>query len=114
MATRHVVITRISPVSAFKTALSLSLIGLAAWVICVALLYLGMQVVGVWDNVNEVIGGVGGSQIVTFGLVLSVAALMGAITSIIVTVLAPLGAIIYNSIVDLFGGLAITYREEND
>lgn len=114
MATRYVIITRVAPGSAFKTALSLSLIGLISWLICVVILYFGMQAVGIWDKINQVIGGVGGDQIVSFGLIISLAALLGTIVAIIATVLAPLTALAYNAFVDLFGGVEVTMREELD
>lgn len=114
MAIREVAITRISPMSAFRTAMSLSLVGLAAWVMCVVLLYFGLDSAGVWAKMNDIIGGIGGDQQIDFGLVLAVASLLGAIVAIIVSILAPLFAIIYNSIVDLFGGIKVRLRDETD
>ena len=114
MATRDVTITRISPLSTFRVALALSIIGLVAWIICVVVLYVGLDAAGVCQNVNDVIGGVGGEQAITFGLVLSVSALLGAIAAITIAILAPLTAIIYNAIVDLFGGLTVQLQEEVD
>ena len=67
MATREYTVQRIAPMSAFRTAFSLSIIGLAAWIICAVVLYLGMAAFGVWDQVNQVIGGVGGDQTLSFG-----------------------------------------------
>ena len=84
MATREYTVQRIAPMSAFRTAFSLSIIGLAAWIICAVVLYLGMAAFGVWDQVNQVIGGVG----------------------------APLTAVLYNAVVDLFGGIRVTLRYE--
>ncbi|MCQ9344059.1 DUF3566 domain-containing protein [Corynebacterium sp. 153RC1] len=114
MAARTVTVTRISPLSAFRTMLALSLVGLAVWVLCVALLYLGLDAVGIWEQVNQIIGGVGGEQLITFGLVLSIASLIGAILAIGLTVLTPLAVVVYNAIVDLFGGITLTLREERD
>ncbi|MFP7365336.1 DUF3566 domain-containing protein [Corynebacterium callunae] len=114
MASREVSITRISPLAAFRVALAMSIIGLVAWIICVSLLYFGLNAAGVWQNLNNVIGGVGAEQTITFGLVLSVSALLGAIAAITIAILAPLSAIIYNAIVDLFGGLSIQLQEEVD
>ncbi|AKE40256.1 hypothetical membrane protein [Corynebacterium kutscheri] len=114
MATRELIIQRISPLSAFRTTLALSLVGLAAWVLCAALVYVGLDTFGVWAQVNAIIGGVGGNQVVTFGLVLSIASLLGAIMAIFLTVLAPLVAVIYNAVVELFGGIRVTVREEID
>lgn len=107
MAQRKAVISRIAPGSAFRVALALSLVTLVAWIICVVVLYLGLEAAGVWDNLNSVIGGVGGDQVINFGVVVSVSALCGAVVAITATVLAPLGALVYNVCVDLFGGLVV-------
>ncbi|AKK07483.1 DUF3566 domain-containing protein [Corynebacterium testudinoris] len=112
MAKRDVAITRIAPLSAFRVALAMSLVGLVAWLLTVVLLYIGMDAAGVWDKANSLIGDVGADQVISFGLVISIAALLGAIWAILVTVLAPLGAIIYNAIVDLFGGIQMRLQEE--
>ena len=53
MATREYTVQRIAPMSAFRTAFSLSIIGLAAWIICAVVLYLGMAAFGVWDQIGR-------------------------------------------------------------
>lgn len=114
MSTRKIAIRRLSPLSAFKTALALSLAALAAWIICVVLLYVGLNVAGVWDKANEVIAGVGGEPVFTFGITVSLATLFGAILALIATVMAPLGAVIYNGVVDLFGGIVLVAYDVDD
>ncbi|WP_151549766.1 MULTISPECIES: DUF3566 domain-containing protein [Corynebacterium] len=114
MSSRRVAVRHISPLSAFKTALALSLTGLAAWIICVIVLYMGLDAAGVWDKANEVIAGVGGEQVLNFGITVSLATLVGAIFALIATFLAPLVAIIYNAVVDLFGGVVITIGDVED
>lgn len=111
MAARHVTIRSVSPLAAFRTALVLSLAGLIAWMICVTLLYLGMDAAGVWDDLNSVIGGAGGEGTITFRVVLSLAGLVGAIFAILISVLTPLVALIYNATVELFGGVEITLED---
>ena len=112
MASRTIAVTRISPLSAFRGGLAMSLVGLIAWLIAVALLYVGMGSAGIWNQVNSLLGDIGEDRAVTFGLVMSAAALLGAISVILTTVLAPLAAVVYNAIVDLFGGLQIGVQEE--
>lgn len=112
MASRNLAITRISPLSAFRVGLAMSLVGLVAWLIAVALLYVGVDAAGIWDQLNSLLGDIGGEQTVTFGLVMSVAALLGAISAILTSILAPLAAVVYNSVVDLFGGLQVGIQEE--
>lgn len=111
MSARETVITRVSPLSAFRVALSLSLAGLVAWLVCVVVLYLGMDATGVWDNINSVIGGIGGEQAIGFGMVITAALLIGVITTVLLTALAPIVAMIYNATVGLAGGLEVTLED---
>ena len=53
------------------------------------------------------VGGVGGGFEVTFGVIISASALIGVIFAVLLTLLAPLMAVIYNAIVDVFGGLRV-------
>ncbi|WP_018298139.1 DUF3566 domain-containing protein [Corynebacterium lubricantis] len=112
MAAREVELRKISPASAFKVGLILGLIGLVIWLIAVTILYVGMDAAGVVDQVNSLIGGVGGEQAVGFGLAFMSALLMGAIGTILVAVLAPLTAVIYNLVADIMGGLRVTLDDK--
>src|SRR5699024_11569972 len=107
MARRNVSLKRITPLSAFRVGLAMSLVGLVAWLIAVVLLYFGMSQFGIWESMNSLIFDVGGSQKITFGIVFAICALIGVVVAIFNTILATLLAVIYNSIVDLFGGLEL-------
>lgn len=112
MAQRDLTLTRISPFSAFRVGLAMSLVGLVAWLLAVCLLYFGLSQVGIWEDLNSLVGGVGGGFEVSFGIVLSISALTGAIVAVLMTLLAPLLALIYNAIVDVFGGLRVRLDED--
>lgn len=111
MARREVEIKHIRPTSAFRMGLAMSVVGLVAWLLAVTLLYLGMQVAGVWESLNNLIGDVGGTQLVSYGVVISITALLGAVTAILCTILAPLIAVVYNACVNLFGGLSVQMED---
>ena len=113
MARRNVSLKRITPLSAFRVGLAMSLVGLVAWLIAVVLLYFGMSQFGIWESMNSLIFDVGGSQKITFGMVFAICALIGVVVAIFNTILAPLLAVIYNSIVDLFGGLDLGLQDAN-
>lgn len=113
MARRNVSLKRITPLSAFRVGLAMSLVGLVAWLIAVVLLYFGMSQIGIWESMNSLIFDVGGSQKITFGMVFAICALIGVVVAIFNTILAPLLAVIYNSIVDLFGGLDLGLQDAN-
>ena len=104
MIGRELHLARISPMSAFRVGLAMSLVGLVAWIIAVCLLYMGLDQAGIWDSLNSLVGSVGGGIEVSFGLVVSAAALFGAIIAVLMTILAPLMAVIYNAIVDARSG----------
>ncbi|HJG44454.1 DUF3566 domain-containing protein [Corynebacterium phoceense] len=107
MARRDVTLKRIAPLSAFRVGLAFSLIGLVAWLLALCLVWFGMDMAGVWDSLNSLIGDVGGGITITFGMVLSIGALFGAIMAVLMTILAPLLAVMYNAVVDLFGGFVL-------
>ncbi|MFH0412043.1 DUF3566 domain-containing protein [Corynebacterium sp. L4756] len=113
MARRNVSLKRISPLSAFRVGLAMSLVGLVAWLIAVVLLYFGMDQFGIWESLNSLIFDVGGNQTITFGMVVSICALIGAVIAILNTILAPILALIYNAIVDLFGGIEMGLQDKS-
>lgn len=114
MARRDVTLKRISPISAFRVGLAMSLVGLIAWLLAVCLLYFGLDQAGIWDSLNSLVGGVGGAFEVTFGVVLSISALFGAIVAVFNMLLAPLLAVLYNAIVDVFGGFKLGIQSGHD
>lgn len=115
MATRRTyAVNRIAPLSAFRVGLAMALVGFVAWLIAVAVLYAGMSAAGIWDSLNSLIGDVGGENAVTFGVVMIAAALLGAVFAILMAILAPLAAVVYNAIVDLLGGFSVDLEEERE
>lgn len=113
-ARRTYAVNRITPLSALRVGLAMALVGFVAWLIAAALLYAGMSAAGIWDSLNSLIGDVGGENAVIFGVVMTVAALLGAIFAILMAILAPLAAVVYNAIVELFGGFSVGLEEERD
>ncbi|APT91592.1 membrane protein [Corynebacterium phocae] len=105
MAQRNVTLRRIGAMSAFRVGLAFSVVGLIAWLLAVCLLWFGLEQAGIVDQVNSLITDVGSDVTVTFGMVLSATALVGAVTAILATILCPILALIYNATVELFGGL---------
>ncbi|GAA4796510.1 DUF3566 domain-containing protein [Corynebacterium canis] len=114
MSSRNVTVRRVSPVSVFRTALALSLAGLVAWILCVCIVYFVLSMVGVWEQLNGAVGGVGGSEFITFPIVLSAASLFGAMGTLCISALSPLAAMMYNAFVDLFGGIVLTLQEDSE
>ena len=53
MASRKVTVTQVDPMSAFKISICMALVGFAAWLIAVTILYIAVDAVGVGDSLNS-------------------------------------------------------------
>ncbi|MYR07694.1 hypothetical protein GTV32_15880 [Gordonia sp. SID5947] len=111
-------IRRIDPWATFKIAAVLSVAGFLIWMISVAVLYLILDGMGVWDQVNSSFGTLvtadGSSSegdIIGAGSVFGWAVLLGAINAILLTALATIGAYIYNLCADMIGGAEVTLAD---
>ena len=107
MASRKVTVTQVDPMSAFKISICMALVGFAAWLIAVTILYIAVDAFGIVDSMNSLISGVGGDTAINFPFVLAIAALLGAIGVMFVALLAPLTAYIYNALTGLVGGVDV-------
>ena len=107
MAARKIVVRRVGVASVFKVATILALVGFVAWMLGAAIVYYGLAQTGVIDSLNSLVSGVGGDQVIDATLVMSAAGLFGLIGVVFVAVMAPLTALLYNSIADLVGGVTL-------
>ena len=108
---KNIAISRISPLSAFRVGLAVSLVGLVAWLIAVTVVFFVMDAFGVWDYINGFVDGLGAGMLSDYGLVLSLSARLGAVAAILGTILAPLFALIYNAVAALFGGIQVDLQQ---
>lgn len=111
-------IRRIDPWATFKISAVLAVVGFFIWMISVAVLYLILDGMGVWDQVNSSFGTLvtadGSStqgDIIGAGTVFGYAVLLGAINAILLTALATIGSYIYNLCADLIGGAEVTLAD---
>ncbi|WP_246284634.1 DUF3566 domain-containing protein [Gordonia asplenii] len=111
-------IRRIDPWAMFKISAVLSIVGFFVWLISVAVLYLILDGMGVWDQVNSSFGTLttadgssGGGDIFGAGTIFGWAVGLGAINAILLTALATIGAFIYNLCADLIGGAEVTLAD---
>ncbi|MEE4025450.1 DUF3566 domain-containing protein [Gordonia sp. PKS22-38] len=109
---------RIDPWATFKVAAVLSVAGFLIWMISIAVLYLILDGMGVWDQVNSSFGtlvtadgSTSEGDIIGAGTVFGWATLIGAINAILLTALATVGAYIYNLCADLVGGAEVTLAD---
>ena len=113
-------IKRIDPWSMMKFSFAVSLVLFFVAVVATSVLYLALDAMGVFDEVNkalaELIGSTGGSgngfKITAKGVV-GGSALLGAVNVVLFTALATLGAFIYNVCADLVGGIELTLAEKD-
>ena len=108
---KNIAISRISPLSAFRVGLAVSLVGLVAWLIAVTVVYFVMSAFGVWEYINGFMDGLGAGMLIDYGLELSLSALLGAVAAILGTILAPLFAWIYKAVGALFGGIQVDLQQ---
>jgi Transmembrane domain of unknown function (DUF3566) len=107
-------VRHIDPWSTLKFSLVLSVAMFFVWLVAVGVLYGVLDGMGVFDNVNNLydeLAGSGGERLITGGMVLGTALLVGAVNIVLFTALATVGAFVYNICSDLVGGIEVTLAE---
>jgi hypothetical protein len=113
-------IRRVDPWSALKVSLILSVALFFVWMIAVALLYLVLGSMGVWDKLNSNVGDLladasvgGGGELVSSGSIFGGATLIGLLNIVVFTGIATVGVFIYNVATDLIGGVEVTLADRD-
>ena len=112
-------VKRFDPWSVLKLALVLAVVLFLIWLVAVGVLYGVLDGMGVWDRLNGtyadlVSGGQqGGSALISAGSVFGIAAVIGAINSLLFAVAMTVGAFVYNVSADLVGGIEVTLSERD-
>jgi len=110
---------RLDPWSVLKLALVLAVVLFFIWLVAVGMLYGVLDGMGVWDRLNgtyaDLVSGEAptGSPLISAGRVLGLAAVIGAINSVLFAVAATVGALVYNVSADLVGGIEVTLSERD-
>ncbi len=114
------VIARLEPWSVMKFSFLMSLVAWVVLFIAVALLYFVLSALGVFDSVQHTLASVtssSGSSGVNLGKwfaasrILGYTMLIGAVNIVLITALSTVGAMIYNLVTHLGGGIEVTLRE---
>jgi hypothetical protein len=107
---------RVDPWSVFVFSLIAALLLGIALVVAVAALYAVLDGLGVQSSVNqlfaEVTGG-GGGPLITARRVIGGAAVLAALNVVLLTLLATLGALLYNLCASFTGGVELTLGERD-
>ena len=110
---------RLDPWSVLKLALVLAVVLFFIWLVAVGVLYGVLDGMGVWDRLNgtyaDLVSGEAGSgsALISAGRVFGLAAVVGAINSLLFAVAVTVGAFVYNVSADLVGGVEVTLSERD-
>jgi hypothetical protein len=113
-------VSRVDPWSAMKMSFLLSVALGIAGVVMVAVLWMILSGMGVFDEVNKMVGTIISDtenpfdimDFLGFGRVLSLSIVIGVVDVILMTALATLGAFLYNICSALVGGLQLTLTDD--
>ncbi len=113
-------VSRVDPWSAMKMSFLISVALGIAGVVMVAVLWMILSGMGVFSQVNKLVGTIFNDpqnpfnimDFVGFGRVLSLSIVIGVIDVILMTALATLGAFLYNICSALVGGLQLTLTDD--
>ncbi len=98
----------------FVVSLLLSLFLAVMTVVAAVVLYVVLDAAGIPASINKSVTDVnGGSAVLTQGRFLGVSALLAAANVVLLTLLATLGALLYNLCASFTGGLEVTLAERD-
>jgi Transmembrane domain of unknown function (DUF3566) len=117
----QLVLSRIEPWSVMKFSFMISLVGWVVLFVAVAALYYVLSKLGVFHSIQSTISDVTSSkgsagtdangQWFSASRILGYTMLVGAINVVLITALATVGAVIYNLVTHLAGGIEVTLKE---
>src|SRR5699024_12702273 len=103
--------------STLKVSLLLSAAMFLVWMIAVAIIYLVLDGMGVWDRLNtgvtDILDSGDEATLIGPGQVFGVAAILGIINIVLFTAMATIGAFIYNMSADAVGGVEVTLADRD-
>lgn len=119
----HLTVSRVEPWSVMKFSFVVSLVCFIILFVAVAVIYATLSVLGVFDELTDMITamleGDGGEDELGLnpaawfspGRVLGYTGVVGALNIVLLTALATVGSMLYNLVADLVGGVDITLSE---
>jgi transmembrane protein DUF3566 len=117
----QLVLSRIEPWSVMKFSFMISLVGWVVLFVAVAALYYVLSKLGVFHSIQSTItdvtsskgnsGSDSGGQWFSASRILGYTMLVGAVNVVLITALSTVGAVIYNLVTHLAGGIEVTLKE---
>ena len=116
----HLTVARVEPWSVMKFSFVVSLVAFVVLFVAVSILYGSLSALGVFESLQRVVTSVTSSQAsagenvskwFSASKVLGYTALLGALNIVLITAMSTIGAVVYNLISRLVGGVEVTLRE---
>ena len=116
----NLVVARLEPWSVMKFSFLMSLVAWVVLFVAVALLYYALSSLGVFESIQKTLAsvtsstsssGVNLTKWTSASRVLGYTMLLGAVDVILITALATIGAMVYNLVTHLGGGIEVTLKE---
>ena len=113
-------VSRIEPWSVMKFSFMISLVGWVILFVAVAIMYFVLSKLGVFHSIENTVGlvtaskahaGANAASWFAASRVLGYTMLVGAVNVILITALATVGAVLYNLVTMLAGGIEVTLKE---
>jgi hypothetical protein len=113
-------LARIEPWSVMKFSFVASVVAFVILFVAVAVLYMVLSALGVFDSLQNTVSSITSSQSDTgtnishwfsASLILGYTALLGALNIVLITAISTVGSVIYNLIAKTIGGIEVTLRE---
>ena len=124
MRKARLLVSKVDPWSVLKMSFLLSVALGIMTVVCAVMLWSAMDLTGIFDRVNDLIGQVLGGEgdteggaiviqeMVTLGQVASFATIIAVVNVVVLTVISMLGAVLYNISASLVGGVGVTLTDD--
>lgn len=111
----HLRVSRVSPWSVAKFSFVVALVCFIVLFVAVAVLYGILSLLGVFAAISSVVSSLTaqGAGLFSVSRILGYTAFLGAINVVLITLLATVGAFIYNLVADLVGGVEMTLSERD-
>lgn len=113
-------LSRVEPWSVMKFSFVASVVAFIILFVAVALLYMVLAALGVFDSLQNTVStvtssqGSGGTNIshwFSASLILGYTAMLGALNIVLITAMSTVGSVVYNLIAKTVGGIEVTLRE---
>ncbi len=114
-------INHIEPWSVARISFAISVAMMIVGVVAMTIFWVVLNIVGVWDQVNEAVTSVLSEDSSSFDItdylgfwrLIGLTLVLSAINVVLMTALATIGAHLYNLAAQILGGVEVTFSEEN-